>query len=343
PKDFINYMLTGNYATDNLSAAGLVNLMDNKYYQEYFDILGIPLRIMPDVHGISEPMGKVSGEVSKLTGLAEGTPVVTGWMDTLCCSLGCGLVEHGLAFNYSGSSETICLASRDFSHAEGLVVGPVFDLFFIGGGASTSGYSLKWFRDTFGQTEREIESHTPNLSAYQLFDRMAATVPPGSEGLIFLPYLSGERSPIWDPNARGVFIGITKMHTRSHFIRAIMEGVAYSNRHICEIAEKASGIKVEGIRAAGGGAKSNIWNQIKADVLGKKYLRLKELEVGAAGAAMLAGMGAGIFKDQREASKNFVHVDEVIEPVMQNHAAYDKYFTIYKELYPLLKDTFARL
>ena len=343
PKDFINYKLTGSHATDTLSAAGLVNLLDNKYYQEYFDILGIPMGIMPDVHGISEPIGKVTAQTSRLTGLAEGTPVVGGWMDVLCCSLGCGLVDHGVAIHYSGSSETICIASKDFAYAEALSVGPVFDLFFIGGGTSTSGYSLKWFRDTFGQAEMQIESQTPEISAYALFDKMADTVPPGSEGLIFLPYLSGERCPIWDPFARGVFLGITKRHTRAHFIRAILEGVAFSMRQIYEIARQASGIKIEGIRIAGGGGKSNTWNQIKADVIGETYFKLKELEVGASGAAMLAGMGAGIFKDQRDASHKFVRVDRVIKPDMQNHAIYDKSYAIYKEMYPLLKDTYARL
>ncbi|MCD6569927.1 MAG: FGGY-family carbohydrate kinase [Deltaproteobacteria bacterium] len=343
PKDFINFKLTGSFATDSLSAAGLVNLIDNKYYKEYFDLLGIPMNIVPDVHPSFDIIGKITREVSNITDLCQGTPVVTGWMDGTCCCIGSGMVEHGRANDMCGTADNIGVMSKNFAFDEGLMVGPIFDLFFIGGGTSAGGYSLKWFRNTFGQIEAQIANQIPGLSSYTLLDMEADSVVPGADNLIFLPYIIGERSPIWDPNAKGLFIGITERHTKAHFVRAIMEGVAYSIRHILEIAEKASKIKVEEIRVAGGGGKSEVWNQIKADVLGRRFLKLKELEVGALGGAMLAGMGTNIFKDQREASELMVHVEKIIEPNMENHRRYDKLFNIYKGLYPLLKNTFLKL
>lgn len=343
PKDFINFKLTGSFATDSLSAASLVNIMDNKYHEEYFDLLDIPIRIVPEVRNSFEIMGEITKEISEITGLCPDTPVVTGWMDGTCCCIGSGMVEHGRANDLSGTAENIGLMSKDFAFEEGLMVGPIFDLFFIGGGTAAGGYSLKWFRDTFGQIEVQMADQLSGFSSYMLLDIEAGSIPPDSDNLIFLPYLIGEKSPIWDPDAKGLFIGITERHTRAHFIRAIMEGVAYSIRHILEIAEKASGIHADEIRVAGGGGKSDIWNQIKADVLGRRFLKLKELEVGALGGAMLAGMGIDIFKDQREASNKMVHIEKVIEPNMENHKRYDKLFNIYLQLYPLLKDTFSKL
>jgi len=343
PKDFINFKLTGSFATDSLSAASLVNIMDNKYHEEYFDLLGIPIHIVPEVRNSFEIMGKITKEISEITGLCPDTPVVTGWMDGTCCCIGSGMVEHGRANDLSGTAENTGLMSKDFAFEEGLMVGPIFDLFFIGGGTSAGGYSLKWFRDTFGQIEIHMADQLSGFSSYMLLDIEAESIPPGSDNLIFLPYIKGERAPIWDPDAKGLFIGITERHTRAHFIRAIMEGVAYSIRHILEIAEKASGIYAEEIRVAGGGGKSDIWNQIKADVLGRRFLKLKELEVGALGGAMLAGMGINTFKDQREASNKMVHIEKIIEPNMENHKRYDKLFNIYMQLYPLLKDTFSKL
>jgi len=161
--------------------------------------------------------------------------------------------------------------------------------------------------------------------------------------MIFLPYLEGERAPIWDAHARGIFIGITRTHGRAHFIRSILEGVAYSVRQLIEIAEKCVGKKAEKIRIAGGGARIELWNQIRADVTGKWIEKLEVMETGTLGGAMLASLGVGISKALDEVSRQMVRVSGSVEPDRERHRQYDELFRIYKKLYPLLKPIFHKL
>jgi xylulokinase len=211
------------------------------------------------------------------------------------------------------------------------------------GPTQSGGDSLRWAGEALLDLKEKTETEGLSLMGLDSLLTQAESIVPGSKGMIFLPYLEGERAPIWDANAKGLFIGITRAHRRAHFIRSILEGVAYSVRHLLEIAEKSVGRKVEKIRIAGGGAKSELWNQIRADVTGRCIEKLQVLETGTLGAAMLAGLGIGAFKNLTEVSKQMVHIASLVEPEREHTKQYDKMFKIYKRLYPLLKPVFHKL
>ena len=291
---------------------------------------------MPKAYAPFDIIGSISSKAAKETGLAKDTPVVTGWVDVWCNIIGSGTVYPGLALDISGTSEVINVLTE--KKYRGISQLKHFDLmpgvYLINGPTQAGGDCLKWYKENI--------MLNPRLS-YKVMEKWAQSVPPGAEGLVFLPYLQGERAPLWDSKARGAFIGVTKYHTSRHFVRAVYEGIAYSVNHIIELAAQIGNTRIKELRICGGGAESKLWSQIKADVTGKPIAIPEITEAGALGSAMLAGIGIGVFKDYKDAAKKLVRITETIKPDMDNHNSYNKQFEIYKKLYPLLKKTFHQL
>ena len=336
PKDFINYKLTGTMATDTISAKDIIHLGKGTYDKKYLAILGIAEQLLPKAYAPFDIIGSISSKAAKETGLAKDTPVVTGWVDVWCNIIGSGTVYPGLALDISGTSEVINVLTE--KKYRGISRLKHFDLmpgvYLINGPTQAGGDCLKWYKENI--------MLNPRLS-YKVMEKWAQSVPPGAEGLVFLPYLQGERAPLWDSKARGAFIGVTKYHTSRHFVRAVYEGIAYSVNHIIELAAQIGNTRIKELRICGGGAESKLWSQIKADVTGKPIAIPEITEAGALGSAMLAGIGIGVFKDYKDAAKKLVRITETIKPDMDNHNSYNKQFEIYKKLYPLLKKTFHQL
>jgi len=347
-KDFIGYKLTGCFFSDRWCSKGMVNLRTGRVSSEFFKILGISEEIVPEIYKPYEVVGKVRNEIGGRLGIPKDIPVVAGWSDALCGMLATGSFSApGRAFNITGTSEIVGLTSLSLPKLTyGLMSIPsnITDtVSVLYGPTQSGGDSLKWAGEALMDLEERTGNEGLSLIGLDSLLSEAESVVPGSKGMIFLPYLEGERAPIWDAHARGLFIGITRTHRRAHFIRSVLEGVAYSVRHLLEIAEKSVGKKVDRIRIAGGGAKIDLWNQIRADVTGRCIEKLQVVETGTLGAAMLASLGIGVFKNMKEVSRQMVHVTGLVQPVREHQKQYDKLFKIYKKLYPLLKSVFHEL
>jgi xylulokinase len=213
---------------------------------------------------------------------------------------------------------------------------------FTLGATDASGLSIKWFRDLFGQQEVNIAQFV-GRNPFDLFDEEAAQSPPGAKGIIYLPYLTGERSPIWDPYSRGVLFGLSVSHTRSDVIRAILEGVAYSFLHNLKIYEEELGLKIDQLFLSGGGAKSGLWAQIHADMCNKPVHVVKVKESEALGNAILAGFAVGIYSDMVEVADRVVKIEKIYEPRKESYERYQKLFELYQKLYLHLKEDFYSL
>jgi xylulokinase len=213
---------------------------------------------------------------------------------------------------------------------------------FTLGATDASGLSIKWFRDLFGQQEVNIAQFV-GRNPFDLFDEEAAQSPPGAKGIIYLPYLTGERSPIWDPYSRGVLFGLSVSHTRSDVIRAILEGVAYSFLHNLKIYEEELGLKIDQLFLSGGGAKSGLWAQIHADMCDKPVHVVKVKESEALGNAILAGFAVGVYPDMVEAADRVVKIERIYEPRKEPHERYQKLFELYQKIYLHLKEDFYSL
>jgi xylulokinase len=268
----------------------------------------------------------------------QGTPVVIGGGDGPCATCGSGVVEAGEAYIYLGTSTWMGMASDrplideqqrtfTFCHFKR-------GLYMPAGTMQAGGGSFKWLRDTLGDMER-IEAERAGSDAYDILAGKADAIPCGSEGLLFLPYLMGERSPLWNPNARGCFIGLSMVHGKAHMIRSVLEGVAFNMRIIAD-ALREQGVRPDQVRIIGGGAKSAVWRQIFADILETPIQRLNFIEEATSiGAAIAGGVGIGLFKNLREGA-GFVKAEETTEPVKQH-------FSVYRYQYDLFKKAYAQL
>ena len=327
-KDFILFKLTGRICSDAWSSKGIVHLLTGEAPSEYYDALNIPVAIAPEILAPYTVAGKVSAEASASIGLEKGTPVITGWSDALCGMAGTGSFQKSkIAFNLTGTSEII--GCSDVKPSPGLLHIPAdvtdgIDILY--GPTQSGGDSLVWLAEW---TNSEIE---------QLI-AAAAEVPPYECNLIFLPYLNGERAPIWDSDARGAFLGLLRSHELGHASRAVMEGVAMSVRHIletCQIFPSETQI----VRAAGGGTRSHVWNQIRADVLGMTLEVVAQHNATTLGAAMLAAVGTGFYSDLSEAAA-MVDVENVYFPSSQLRDHYDQLYKQFRTAYPVLKTVFT--
>jgi len=340
PKDFINYRLTNKFATDWVSCKTIIDLQQNIFHDKYFSYLGIEKRLIPNAfppHGV---IGTVTKKAAMETGLLMGIPVVAGTIDAWCNILGSGAVSPGISSDVSGSSEVITVFSNRGGRTTLLNVIPSFDGYLINGPTQSGGDSLKWFKDNFAPP---IELNSPNTYGYKWFDQLADNTSVGAGDLLFAPYLQGERAPIWDSNARGVFIGITKKHGYKEFVRAILEGVAFSIRHVLETAEMVGKLKVQEIRVSGGGANSAVWNQIKADITGKIVRVPKVMNNACLGVALIAGVGVGCYPSYSVAAQSAVQISKEYTPNIKNQRKYQDLYKIYCQLYPKLKELFDQL
>ena len=337
---FLAYRLTG-VATQDLSQGYGLHCFDMErgvWDAAMGKTLEIPAHFLPDIYPCHQIIGGVTKEAARLTGLLEGTPVAAGGLDAACSTLGAGVLHDGETQEQGGQAGGMsvcmdaCAADPRLILSHHVVPGK----WLLQGGATGGGSVMRWFEREFADYERAAEADMGKSSLDQLND-LASPVLPGSEGLVFLPYMAGERSPIWDEYAKGVYYGIDFSKTKGHFVRASMEGVAYSLRHNLQVAE-AAGAKIGELRAVGGSANSLLWTQIKADVTGKRIVVNASDTDAALVASILAGVGVGMYESFQEAVDLTVKINRVHEPDMQTHERYQRYYDIYLELYENLKE-----
>lgn len=333
PKDYIRYKLTDDYATDKAGAAGtlLINVKSRNWSVEVLEALGIPAGWLPPTYEGPEVTGHVSDEAALETGLESGTPVVGGGGDQAAQAVGVGAVQPGvIALTLGTSGVVFASAAEPFIEPEGRLHAfchAVPGRWHMMGVMLSAAGSLRWYRDTLA----------PGID----FDTLlapTADIPAGSDGLLFLPYLTGERTPHPDPLARGAFAGLTVRHTQPHFTRAVLEGVAFGLRDGFELMKAAGLTDIKQVRVSGGGAKSPIWRQILADVLNVELVTVNTSEGAAYGAALLAGVGAGVWPDVDTATESCIKLTGSTSPQPETVTAYDKFYSQYRELYPALKD-----
>lgn len=348
PKDYIRYRLSGTYATEVSDASGtiLMDIPSRNWSDAILDGLQINRELLPDVYESEILSSKVSKEASNLTGLIEGTPIAGGGSDNAAGAVGTGIVRKNRIMDSIGTSGVIFAHSdRPLYDPEGRVHSfchAVTGKWHLTGVTLSAAGSVKWYFEKFGPTI-EIINNYPDVKGYGLIDSQAKKAPVGSEGLIFLPYLSGERTPYADPHARGVFFGISYRHNPDYFIRSILEGVAFSQLD-CLSLMKELNIKSDNIILSGGGAKSDIWRQILADVLNSKVVTLNIEEGPAFGAAIIAGKGCGLFsKIEDVADRILGEVNQENYAIAENVEKYKKLYPIYRSLYKSLKEDFKKL
>jgi xylulokinase len=333
PKDYVRLRLTGEYATDVSDASGtlLLDVKEREWSREILDALEIPTGWLPVVHEGPEQTGDLHKGIANELGLPSGLPIAAGGGDNAAAAVGVGVVEPGLLSSSIGTSGVLFAASDGFTpdpsgriHA---FCHAVPDGYHLMGVTLSAGGSLQWWRDVVGE-------------GYDDLVRAASGIEPGAEGLVFLPYLSGERTPHLDPQARGAFFGLTSRHTLAHMTRALMEGVVFSLRDSFEIMRRLN-VPVEQVRATGGGARSALWRELQADVYGVPIHRTTADEGPAHGAALLAGVTAGVYSDVEEACSTVRLREEVTLP--ERTRVYEDYYHVYRSLYPETRETMHRL
>lgn len=325
PKDFIRYKLTGVMASDPTDAEGAFLLHpERRWAREIMDIIGVPAEKLPPMLKPHEVAGQVTAQAAQETGLAEGTPIVTGCGDTLAALIGANANQPGRGCLYIGTAAWLSLGSFTHYFAPPQVR-PSGERRWGFGATATTGATVKWFRDLVSGCSEG--AGVRELLAYESLFEEAATVEPGADGLIFLPHLMGERG-LNNPYAKGVLFGLTLAHGRRHLMRAVLEGSAYFVRQLIERADTP----LEEMVAVGGGAKSPLWRQIFADVTGVRVLVPRILETGALGAAILAGVGVGIYPGVVEAAERLVEIVNVQSPNKRWQERYEAIYRIYREL-----------
>lgn len=342
---FIAYKLTGKITQDLSQGYGIhsFNMNEGKWDDDFCHELGFDREKLPEIYQCHEVIGEVTAEAAALTGLASGTPVVAGGLDASCGTLGAGVIKVGQTQEQGGQAGgmSICLDTA-VAHPK-LILGyhVVPGLWLLQGGTVGGGGAIKWFRQELGAYEDSVAKATGS-NAFKVMDMEAEEISAGSNGLIFLPYMAGERSPLWDKNAKGVFFGLGYDKTRAHMIRAVMEGCAFALQHNIKTAQEA-GVTVEELVAMGGAANSRLWTQIKADVTGKVIQVPTSDTATTLGAAILAGVGTGLYKSFDQAVEKTIVITRTQEPDMKTHEAYKRVYEIYLELYEKLKDTMQKI
>ncbi|MBQ6555136.1 MAG: xylulokinase [Firmicutes bacterium] len=345
PKDYIRFMLTGVYATEVSDASGmqLLDVPKRQWSDEVLEKLGIDKALLGKVYESTDITGYITKEIAEITGLAQGTPVVGGAGDNAAAAIGTGIVREGAAFTTIGTSGVV------YAHTDRPVIDKagrvhtfccaVPGCWHVMGVTQAAGLSLKWFKDNFCA---DIVEKAGGKSPYPEMNELAAKSPVGSNKLIYLPYLMGERTPHLDADCRGVFFGLSASHNRGDMIRAVMEGVCFSLCDCKDILEEM-GIPVKNMTACGGGSSSDLWSKITADCYGCDIMRLGSAQGPALGAAILAGVGAGIFESVQNACDKFIKADNTVKYSEETHKKYKTIHKLYKKLYTSLKDDFKML
>lgn len=348
PKDYVRYMLTGVFATEMSDASGmqLLDVPNRKWSKEVLDALDIDESLLGKLYESPEVTGAISAEASRLTGLSENTKVVGGAGDNAAAAVGTGVVTNGSAFTTIGTSGVV------YAHTDSPVIDPkgrvhtfccaVPGAWHVMGVTQAAGLSLQWLRNNICTAEMK-DSEKGGVPVYKIMDDKAANIPIGAEKLLYLPYLMGERTPHLDPNCRGVFFGLSAVHTRAHMIRAVMEGVGYS-LYDCVSVLCEMGIVPEEMLVTGGGGRSELWRRMLCDIFNMNLRTIESKEGAALGVAALAAVGAGIYKTVPDACEVMVKKSAgVTEPVASNTELYHKYHAVYKNLYKSLQNDFKTL
>lgn len=347
PKDYVRYRLTGVYATEVSDASGM-NLMDiphRSWSNEVLHALKIDLSLLPPLYESPEIVGHITEQAATLTGLTAGTPVAGGAGDNAAAAVGTGVVQEGRAFTTLGTSGVI------FAHSDQVAIDPKGRVHSfcaaVPGGWSvmsctlSAGGSLQWLRNQLFRAEMETAAQM-NVDPYVLMDQQAAQSPIGANRLLFLPYLMGERSPLLDSEARGVFFGLSAIHQKRDLLRAVLEGVTYSQRQCLDILREM-GITFTEMLACGGGGASLFWRQMLADVYGCPVSVSASRESGALGVAILAGVGVGLYSSVQAACSKLIRTKSAVSPDLKNSACYEPFYQLYRQLYPALQGQFHTL
>jgi xylulokinase len=331
PKDYVRLRLTGQAATDASDASGtlLLDLRSRNWSDEILGVLEIPRQWLPDVFEGADTTGGVLANIADDMAIRPDIPVAAGGGDNAAAAVGNGIITAGLASCSIGTSGVL------FAHSDTLSPDPSGRLhafchavpgrYHLMGVSLSAGGSLRWWRDILGN------------ATFEEMGRLAAQAPPGSEGLVFVPYLTGERSPHLDPLARGAFFGLSSRHSAAHLTRAVMEGVAFSLRDCLDLMKQLGTIPTQ-VRVTGGGARSDLWRQILADVLDSRIVRTASDQGPSYGAALLAGVAAGIHANVEEACAGIELRAEADEPDSARARIYDAYYAVYRSLYPATRD-----
>lgn len=339
-KDYLKYLLTGQMVTDYAEASGtlLFDVQQERWSEPMFKLFDIPQPLFPPVLPSDEIIGRVSVQAAAATGLRAGTPVVNGSSDNSAAALGAGMIHSGQVTLIIGTAGVITVCSQqplpDPQHRTLCWHYCLRDRWVTLGVMQTAGESLHWFKNAF---DREAAS---SGDIFDQYNQAIAHVPDGCGGLVFLPYLNGERTPYWDPAARGVFFGINLSTEKAHFIKAIMEGVSFGLRHNIETVESL-GIAIDEVRAVGGGLKSPVWLAVLGKALRKPIVTVGVPDTANLGNALLCGHALGLYSSLADAVDSMVTIDRRVhhgEP----SPVYERHYTLFLELYDQLKETFRR-
>lgn len=341
---YIVYRMTGVMSQDMSQGYGIhcFDMRKGCWDKDICKSLGIEYGMLPDILKCHEVAGKVTQNAADSMGLTAGIPVVAGGLDAACGTLGAGVLHSGQTQEQGGQAGGMSICAQGYCADPRLILSyhVVPDRWLLQGGTTGGGGAMRWMSEQFGYEEKQAAREKATTSLF-LLDRLAETAPSGSGGVVFLPYMAGERSPIWDEKAKGVFYGLDYSKTKAHMVRAVMEGVAYSLRHNLEAAESA-GASVGVMRSMGGSANSLFWTQLKSDITGKPIEVPASDTATTLGAALLAGVGVGMYTGFDEAVKETVTVKRRHEPDCTNKEEYDRGYETYIELYAALKHLMDR-
>jgi D-xylulose kinase len=331
---YIGYKLTGTMSGEMSQGYGL-HFFDMKkcaYDETLAEELGLSIDLVPQLYQCHEVIGVVTEKAAKETGLKAGTKVVAGGLDAACATLGAGVYRKGQTQEQGGQAGGMSICLDEAKAHPKLILSPhvIPDLWLLQGGTVGGGGVLRWFKQEFGE----------DMSFDEVVN-LAEPIAAGSEGVVFLPYMSGERSPIWNPDAKGVYYGLSFDKTKGHFVRASLEGVAYSLEHNLRTAREV-GVEVDEMLAMGGASNSKLWTQMKADVTGKVIKVPTSDTATTLGACILAGVGVGIYESFEEAVKETIHVTRVHEPNQDSHEIYQHQMELYLALYEQLKSIYEK-
>lgn len=346
PGSYLAFYLTGELAVDysNASSTLLLDIRTRAWSPQMCAYFDVAIERLAPIGAASAVLGTLRPALAEELGLSPQTRVMIGCGDEHAACIGAGVLTPGIVGDIAGTAEPVCTSSERLIFDETRLVETHCHAdekyWLLENPGFVSGGNLRWYRDQFGAVEQQVASHR-GVSAYVVFDEDAARVPPGADHLIFLPCLMGAMAPTWNDAARGTFMGFTLAHTRAHFARAILEGSAYAVRDILERFQ-GMGLPLRELRVMGGGAKSALWNQIKANVTGLPVSVPQTTETTALGAACLALVGLGVCKDLQEASERTVRIAQRFTPDRNVQSKYDAMYALYRETYFALLPTFDR-
>lgn len=344
-EDYFIYRLCGKYVCEGSLICSTVywDIIKKAWWKDMLSYLGVKEVQLPEIRESGEVVGSIQLKIARELGLSADTLVTTGALDQACGAIGVGNLVPGVISENTGAALAIC-ATVDH---------PIFDKkgrmpchyhgipdTYMAHTFTTGGMGLRWFRDKFCSLEIDISSFI-NIDSYNLLDQEAAQVPPGCNGLVMLPHLQGAMAPESNPKAKGVFYGFTLHHGKAHFIRSIMEAIAFAVQRNIDVLEDL-GIKVDEIRSLGGGSRSLLWSQIKADVTQRSVYIMENEEAACLGAAMLAGVATGIYSNLKVATKKMVSIKKKVKPNKANMDIYKQGYKRYTSLYNSLLDMFKK-